>query len=73
MIAATEIGFVRMRVSKVVGLNDGDHFCEFVVLVRMAALGGLTSPDDRVPGAARRGLVGDERGTPRFGYLTDPG
>ena len=32
MIAATEIGFVRMRVSKVVGLNDGDHFCEFVVL-----------------------------------------
>jgi hypothetical protein len=25
MIAATEIGFVRMRVSKVVGLNDGDH------------------------------------------------
>ena len=32
MIAATEIGFVRMRVSKVVGLNDGDDFCEFVVL-----------------------------------------
>jgi bifunctional DNase/RNase len=32
MIAATEIGFVRMRVSKVVGLNDGDHVCEFVVL-----------------------------------------
>ena len=32
MIAETEIGFVRMRVSKVVGLNDGDHFCEFVVL-----------------------------------------
>ena len=25
MVAATEIGFVRMRVSKVVGLNDGDH------------------------------------------------
>ena len=32
MVAATEIGFVRMRVSKVVRLNDGDHFCEFVVL-----------------------------------------
>ena len=32
MIAATEIGFVRMRVSKVVRLNDGGHFCEFVVL-----------------------------------------
>jgi hypothetical protein len=32
MVAATEIGFVRMRVSKVVGLNDGDHVCEFVVL-----------------------------------------
>lgn len=32
MVAATEIGFVRMRVSKVVGLNDGDHSCEFVVL-----------------------------------------
>ena len=32
MIAATEIGFVRMRVSKVVRLNGGDHFCEFVVL-----------------------------------------
>ena len=26
------IGFVRMQVSKVVGLNDGDPFCEFVVL-----------------------------------------
>ena len=32
MVAATEIGFVRMRVSKVVGLNDGNHLCEFVVL-----------------------------------------
>ena len=32
MIAATEIGFVRMRVSKVVGLKDGDQLCEFVVL-----------------------------------------
>ena len=32
MVAATEIGFVRMRVSKVVRLNDGDHLCEFVVL-----------------------------------------
>jgi bifunctional DNase/RNase len=32
MIAATEIGFVRMQVSKVVGLHDGDHVCEFVVL-----------------------------------------
>lgn len=32
MVAATEIGFVRMRVSKVAGLNDGDQLCEFVVL-----------------------------------------
>ena len=32
MVAATEIGFVRMRVSKVVGLNDGGELCEFVVL-----------------------------------------
>jgi bifunctional DNase/RNase len=32
MVAATEIGFVRMRVSKVVGLNDGDRVGEFVVL-----------------------------------------
>jgi bifunctional DNase/RNase len=32
MVAATEIGFVRMRVSKVVGLSDGDRFCEFMVL-----------------------------------------
>ena len=32
MVAATEIGFVRMRVSKVAGLHDGDHVCEFVVL-----------------------------------------
>ena len=32
MIAATEIGFVRMRVSKVVGLKDGDDVAEFVVL-----------------------------------------
>ena len=31
---------------------------------RMAALGGLTGPVDRVPGTARRGLVGDERSTP---------
>ena len=32
MVAATDIGFARMRVSKVVGLNDGDRVCEFVVL-----------------------------------------
>jgi bifunctional DNase/RNase len=32
MVAATEIGFVRMRVSKVVGLTDGDRVGEFVVL-----------------------------------------
>jgi bifunctional DNase/RNase len=32
MVAATDIGFVRMRVSKVVGLNDGDRVGEFVVL-----------------------------------------
>lgn len=32
MVAATDIGFVRMRVSKVVGLNDGDRVCDFVVL-----------------------------------------
>jgi len=32
MAAVTSVGFVRMRVSKVVRLNGGDHFCEFVVL-----------------------------------------
>jgi uncharacterized protein len=32
MVAATDVGFVRMRVSKVVGLNDGDRVGEFVVL-----------------------------------------
>jgi hypothetical protein len=32
MVAATETGFVRMRVSNVVGLNDGDRVGEFVVL-----------------------------------------
>ena len=32
MVAATDIGFARMRVSKVVVLNDGDGSCEFVVL-----------------------------------------
>jgi bifunctional DNase/RNase len=32
MVTATEIGFARMRVSKVVGLNDGDRVGEFVVL-----------------------------------------
>ena len=32
MVAATDIGFVRMRVSKVVGVQDEDHVCEFVVL-----------------------------------------
>jgi hypothetical protein len=32
MVAATDTGFVRMRVSKVVGLQDEDRVCEFVVL-----------------------------------------
>ena len=32
MVAATDIGFARMRISKVVALNDGDGICEFVVL-----------------------------------------
>jgi bifunctional DNase/RNase len=32
MVAATDIGFVRMRVSKVVGLKDGDRVGGFVVL-----------------------------------------
>jgi bifunctional DNase/RNase len=32
MVAATDIGFVRMRVSKVVGLDDGDRVGKFVVL-----------------------------------------
>jgi bifunctional DNase/RNase len=32
MAAVTDVGFVRMRVSKVVGLTDGDGVSEFVVL-----------------------------------------
>ena len=32
MVAATDVGFARMQVSKVVGLNDGNRVCEFVVL-----------------------------------------
>ena len=32
MIAATDTGLVPMRVSKAVGLKDGDEFCEFMVL-----------------------------------------
>lgn len=32
MIAATDIGFVKMRVSKIVALKDQDRVCEFVVL-----------------------------------------
>jgi bifunctional DNase/RNase len=36
MIAATDIGFVKMRVSKVVGLQDEDRVCEFVVLDELA-------------------------------------
>ena len=32
MVAATDIGFVRMQVSKVVALQDEDRVCEFVVL-----------------------------------------
>src|SRR5215470_16260577 len=36
------------------------------MVLRMAALGGLTGPADRLPGAARRGMVGDERGPPRL-------
>lgn len=32
MVAVRDIGFVRMRVSKVVGLQDEDRVCEFVVL-----------------------------------------
>jgi hypothetical protein len=32
MVAATDIGFVRMQVSKVVRFQDEDRVCEFVVL-----------------------------------------
>jgi uncharacterized protein len=32
MAAVTDVGFVRMRISKAVGLKDGDGFSEFVVL-----------------------------------------
>ena len=32
MVTATDVGFARMQVNKVVGLNDGDGVCEFVVL-----------------------------------------
>jgi uncharacterized protein len=32
MTAVTDVGFVRMRVSKIVGLKDGDDTAEFVVL-----------------------------------------
>jgi len=32
MSAMTDVGFVRMRISKVVALKDGDHATEFVVL-----------------------------------------
>lgn len=32
MVTATDIGYARMRVGKVVVLNDGDGSCEFVVL-----------------------------------------
>jgi uncharacterized protein len=32
MAAVTDVGFVRMRLSKVVGLKDGDDVAEFVVL-----------------------------------------
>jgi bifunctional DNase/RNase len=32
MVAATDIGSAKMRVSKVVVLNNGDGICEFVVL-----------------------------------------
>jgi hypothetical protein len=32
MVAATDVGFARMQVSKVAGLNDGDRVREFVVL-----------------------------------------
>jgi hypothetical protein len=32
MVAATDIGFVRMQVSKVVGVQGEVRVCEFVVL-----------------------------------------
>ena len=32
MVTATDVGFARMQVNKVAGLNDGDGICEFVVL-----------------------------------------
>ena len=32
MAVMTDVGFVRMRISKVVGLRGGDRVCEFVVL-----------------------------------------
>jgi len=36
MVAATDIGFVRMQVSKVVRFQDEDRVCEFVVLNELA-------------------------------------
>jgi hypothetical protein len=32
MIAAADTGLVPMRVSKAVGLTDGDDICEYIVL-----------------------------------------
>ena len=32
MTATTDVGFVRVRISKVVGVRDGDRICGFVVL-----------------------------------------
>jgi bifunctional DNase/RNase len=32
MTAMTDVGFVRMRISKVAGVRNGDRVCEFVVL-----------------------------------------
>jgi len=54
MVAATDTGFVRMRVSKVVGLNDGDRVGEFVVLNELDGDRHGRRADRRCPGDARR-------------------
>jgi uncharacterized protein len=59
MVAATDIGFARMRVSKVVVLNDEDDICEFVVLNELDGGRHLVIQIGRAEAFALAGSLGE--------------
>jgi len=63
MAAVTDVGFVRMRVSKVVGLKDGDDVAEFVVLDELGGDRHLAEPVLCFRGPALAEQIAGERQT----------